>query len=311
MLKASRQIFPGVIRLIYEDTIGNRNSPRHLAKARVPSSRTPCKLHLAPNRAHCRIEANVNRPRSDFPSADPPARTRAGKRSCGNIQNEILILLEVESRSFQTICPFPRRVLPFASGSRASARRLLPRIEARSNLCSSSPFFFFPPFFQLPIAPGGPAIEPKDREKNSAITSLTDRFALLFLLRYFSPFPTKTYARLESRISRLHPPDVASLAAVRIVRTTVHPTDSRYRWQSHQERCSRRRGAPCAENAVCVRPSSDRGVYRGTVSKTLDGNRRETRTERNRRVRGEIIVSFPDRSDRPPPVYGRTAHFTR
>lgn len=45
----------------------------------------------------------------------------------------ILIPLEVKSGSPRTICPFPRRVLPFASGSLARRSKSKPRIDLRRS----------------------------------------------------------------------------------------------------------------------------------------------------------------------------------
>lgn len=75
----------------------------------------------------------------------------SGKRTCGNIHNGISILLEVQSSSFQTICPFPLRVLPFASGSR-STRVLLSESKPGQTSLSLSLFLFFSfPTFLHPI----------------------------------------------------------------------------------------------------------------------------------------------------------------
>lgn len=135
----------------------------------------------------------------------------SGKRTCGNIHNGISILLEVQSSSFQTICPFPLRVLPFASGSRSTVRCLPLRIEARSKLSLSLPpsILFFPYFsstnsFFLPAAPpwnrNSSAEEEKDRREKFG-----DRFPARPLCHPLIPlnFPheERVFSTLVSRFS--------------------------------------------------------------------------------------------------------------
>lgn len=52
-----------------------------------------------------------------------------GERTCGYI----LISLEVESGSPRTICPFPQRMLPFASGSLGRLSKSKHRIDLRRS----------------------------------------------------------------------------------------------------------------------------------------------------------------------------------
>lgn len=163
------------------------------------------KLHLADKRNR-RSDRSCRKPaeRLDFPSAELVASSdTSGKRTCGNIHNGISILLEVQSSSFQTICPFPLRVLPFASGSRSTVCCLPLRIEARSKLSLSLSLSFYSFlsllsfvqfFFSSPLAWNRNSSA--RREKNSAIISLSDHFATLsfrsiFLHRgteYFPPW---------------------------------------------------------------------------------------------------------------------------
>lgn len=110
----------------------------------------------------------------------------SGKRTCGNIHNGISILLEVQSSSFQTICPFPLRVLPFASGSRSTRVLLSESKPGQTSLSLPLPILFFP-YFSSSNSFFLPAVLPwnreqfgkeKEREKNSAIVSLSDYFAI-------------------------------------------------------------------------------------------------------------------------------------
>lgn len=199
----------------------------------------------------------------------------SGKRTCGNIHNGISILLEVQSSSFQTICPFPLRVLPFASGSRSTVCCLPLRIEARSKL--SLPLtlplsILFFPYFSSSNSFFLPAVLPWNRNSSARrkierkirrsfpcpITLLSSLFCSNFLTRN-EYFPPLFFFLLLMFIQ----------CSRKFLRATTKPSPRNY-----------------SRNAKTL------VVSRGLSHRSRTIGRRETRTECNRRAQGEIIVSF-------------------
>ena len=217
--------------------------------------------------------------------------------------------------SFQTICPFPRRMLPFASGSRSSMRWLPLQIEARSKPDFSLSLFPSFHFSTLSLfSQFYPLCQQRERERERERTELAtgekfgDHFAVwplcyprsaLFPSLFHEPgiFSVPTSRSLPSFFSFL---SFFFFSIVASLRTLVWPNGKFVREDS---------GLVISRNARCFiwsRETEREACFHSMENATGTGNdqpeRRETRTECNRRVQGRDYRKLSPDSDRSLPL---------